>query len=121
MKKPKILLIDDEELFRNAMEKTLRQEFEVVVAADGAKGLRLAEKIKPKLILLDILMPEIDGLEVLRRMKKNRKTKNIPVILLTNVDKDESVSEGISLGVRGYMVKADYTGEEILAKVKNFI
>lgn len=121
MKKKKILIVDDEAIFAKAMEKALSRDFEVVTAINGEDGLQLARQEKPKLILLDILMPGIDGLEVLRRLKQDRGTKNIPVALLTNVDKDESVSEGIALGARGYLIKGDYSLEEVIEKVRSFV
>lgn len=121
MKKRKILVIDDEAIFRKTMAKILGDEFEVFVACSGAEGNVIAQEQKPDLILLDVLMPEMDGIEVLKLLREGKKTKSIPVAMLTNIDKDETISESISLGARGYMIKGNYTMSEIIEKVKTFM
>jgi len=88
----KILIIEDEETLRRAMVEFLKEEsFSVVNAEDGEKGLAMAISEKPDLILLDIILPKLDGYEVLSRIKKDEKTKNIPVILLTNLESVENI------------------------------
>lgn len=103
----RVLIIDDEIGFRFFVKKNLelRGDYEVIVAAEGKEGIRLAEEQKPMLILLDIIMPEMDGLEVLKRLKENEKTKSIPVIMLTARGDDEARIKALNLGNDGYIVK----------------
>lgn len=121
MQKKKILIADDEAIFRKALEQVLLRDFDVITAIDGDECLKLLKKNKPDLIILDILMPGKNGMEVLKILKEDKKTKNIPVLLLTNIEKTEAVSEGISLGARGYLLKTSYNSEEILEKVKSLL
>lgn len=103
----KILIIDDEEDFCYFVKKNLEaiSNFEIITATRGKKGIQLARKKKPDLILLDIMMPGIDGLEVLKRLKKSEKTQNIPVIMLTAKDEDESKVRALGSFCDDYIVK----------------
>ena len=103
----KILIIDDEEDFCYFVKKNLEaiSNFEIITATRGRKGIQLARKKKPDLILLDIMMPGIDGLEVLKRLKKSEKTQNIPVIMLTAKDEDESKIRALGSFCDDYIVK----------------
>ena len=103
----KILIIDDEEDFCYFVKKNLEaiSNYEIIVANKGKKGIQIARKEKPDLILLDIMMPGIDGFEVLKRLKANEKTHNIPVIMLTAKDEDESKIKASGLYCEDYLVK----------------
>jgi len=103
----KILLIDDEEDFAFFVKANLGlvSNYEIIVATKGKKGLKAALKEKPALILLDIMMPGMDGFEVLKRLKKNEKTINIPVIMLTAKNEDESRIKAAGLYCEDYIVK----------------
>jgi len=103
----KILIIDDEEDFCYFVKKNLEaiSNFEIITATKGKKGIQIARKKKPDLILLDIMMPGIDGLEVLKRLKKNENTQNIPVIMLTAKDEDESKIKALGSFCDDYIVK----------------
>lgn len=123
----KILVIDDDEEF-NEFVKTnleLRGDYRVLTTSDGVKGIRLAEKNKPALILLDILMPAMDGFEVLKKLRDSDKTKNIPVIMLTARSDDEARAEALKLHDNGYIVKPlrieelEEKIEEVLEKMEN--
>jgi len=81
--------------------------------------LKLAEKEIPDLILLDIILPKVDGYEFLERMKKNEKTKDIPIILLTNLESAEDIQKAFEKGATTYLVKSDYKLEDIAKKIKN--
>jgi CheY-like chemotaxis protein len=115
----KILFIEDEsalqKTFRNVLEK---EGYEMISALDGESGLRLAKSQKPDLILLDLILPRKDGFEVLNELKSDESTKEIPVIVLTNLEDIESVERAIELGATTYLVKAQYTLEEVIQKVK---
>ena len=102
-----ILIIDDEEDFCYFVKKNLEaiSNYEVITATKGKKGIQIARKKKPDLILLDIMMPGIDGLEVLKRLKKNENTQNIPVIMLTVKDEDESKIKALGSFCDDYIVK----------------
>jgi len=103
----KILIVDDEEDFCYFVKKNLEaiSDYEIIIATKGKKGMQIARKEKPDLILLDILMPGIDGFEVLKRLKGNEKTENIPVIMLTAKDEDESKLKALGLYCDDYIVK----------------
>ncbi len=103
----KILIIDDEEDFAYFVKKNLEaiSNYEIIVANRGKKGIQIARKEKPDLILLDIMMPGIDGFEVLKRLKANEKTQDISVIMLTAKDEDESKIKASGLYCEDYLVK----------------
>lgn len=103
----KILIIDDEEEFTSFMKMNLelRGDYEVNFALNGAEGVRIAENDKPDLILLDIIMPEMDGFEVLRRLRGSEKTKSIPVIMVTARSDDKAMMKSLKLHDAGYIIK----------------
>lgn len=114
-----ILLIEDESALQKTFGEILKQEgYETVSALDGEIGLRLAKLKKPDLILLDLVLPRMHGFEVLKALKEDEKTKNIPVIVSTNLEGIEDVEKAIELGATTYLVKAQYSLEEVVAKIK---
>lgn len=119
----KILLVDDDKLMVKMYQGKFEDDgFDVAVAVDGKMGFDKTLEFKPDLILLDILMPNVNGLEMLRNLKSNDATKKIPVILLTNVGGgDEDVEKGLSLGAVAYLVKAHYDPKDIVKKVKEIL
>ena len=118
----KILLIEDEDVLQQTMAEYLTAEkFEVVGAMDGQIGLEMAQKESPDLILLDIILPKLDGFSVLEEIKKNEKTKNIPVILLTNLESMENIQKAFEKGVVAYLIKADFKLEEVVEKIKEIL
>lgn len=120
--KKKILIIDDEKLGVKAIFEHLTSEgYEVYDANDGRGGLEKAKKIKPSIILLDIIMPVMDGLTVLKKLKENSGTKNIPVLVLTNLETDESVREAVKSGSREYLVKANYGLNDLSKKIESVL
>jgi len=120
--KVKILLIEDEEMLANMYEIKFKNEgFELIKALDGAKGLELSKTTNPDFILLDIIMPKMDGFSVLKALKDDSATQNIPVMLLTNLGQEEDVKKGKELGAVGYLVKANITPAEVVDKVKKEI
>jgi DNA-binding response OmpR family regulator len=118
--KKDILLIEDEDVLANMYEtKFAKEGFVIRKALDGETGLKMAQERRPDLILLDIIMPKLDGFTVLRRLKADEKLKDIPVMLLTNLGQDEDVKKGTELGVVGYLVKANSTPAQVVDKVKD--
>jgi DNA-binding response OmpR family regulator len=103
----KILIIDDEKDFCYFVKKNLEaiSNYEIITANKGKKGIQIARKEKPDLILLDIMMPGIDGFEVLKRLKGNERTQRIPVIMFTSKDEDEAKIKASGLYCDDYIVK----------------
>lgn len=115
----RVLLVEDDRFLRRACEKSLRQQgFSVFTAADGEEALKAIHADPPDIILLDLLMPKVSGLNVLRNLKSDEKTRAIPVIILTNSSKETDVREIESLGVSGYLVKANLSLEELASQVR---
>jgi len=120
--KIKILLVEDDPfLLSMYYTKFELENFKVVTAEDGEKGLKLAIKELPDVILLDIMLPRMDGFEVLKALKADKKTSGIPVILLTNLSQKEKVKEGLSLGANDYLIKAHFMPSEVVEKIKKLI
>lgn len=118
----KILFVEDEEALQKSLSKTLEIEgFDVKSAYDGITGFETAKKEKPDLILLDLILPKIDGFEVLKRLKNDPDTKEIPVIILTNLEQVQSVEKTIEFGPLNYLVKANYNLDEIVVKIKEVL
>lgn len=119
---PKVLIIeDDDTLLQMYRLKFEREGFEVLSAIDGEAGIGEAVGKKPDVILLDIIMPKVDGFAVLKQLKGDPKTKAIPVILLTNLGQTEDVKKGRSLGADDYLIKASFTPAQVVAKVRDTI
>lgn len=119
----KILIVDDDQLMVKMYQGKFEDDgYDVAVAIDGAIGFDKALQFMPDLILLDILMPNVNGLEMLKKLKEDEETKKIPVILLTNVGGgDEDVERGLSLGAVAYLVKAHYDPKDVVKKVKEIL
>jgi DNA-binding response OmpR family regulator len=120
--KKKILIIEDEKDLRFFIIRALKEEgFEVIEAIDGEEGIEKAKKEKPDLILLDLLLPGISGYEVLARIKKDPEMEMIPVLILSNLGQQEEVEKGLKLGAVDYLIKANFTLDEIVERVKKII
>jgi CheY-like chemotaxis protein len=111
----KILIIEDDEYMARLYRKLfVSADYQVEVAAGGEEGLKQVEVYKPDLIILDIMMPKIHGLEVLERLKANPETKGIPVVVLTNLAGRANANEALGKGAEKYLVKSDYEPEEVV-------
>jgi len=114
-----ILFIEDESALQKTFGDILKQEgYEIASALDGEVGLRLAKSQKPDLILLDLILPKVHGFEILKQLKEDRETKEIPIIVLTNLEGISDIDKAIELGATTYLVKAQYTLEEVVEKIK---
>jgi len=103
----------------NALNKKFSSEdFEVLVAKDGEEGLKKSLENHPHIILLDIIMPKLDGISMLKKLREDNWGKEVPVILLTNLSDSEKVAEGMEVGVYDYLVKSDWKIEDVVSKVK---
>ncbi len=117
--KKKILIIEDEFKISKAYRDHLEHSgFEVAVAYDGEEGLRVAHNVIPDLILLDIIMPVMDGIAMLNALKTDDVLSDIPVIILTNLDTTESVATAIAGGSTNYLIKSNCSLEELDVKVR---
>jgi len=115
----KILFIEDEFTLQKSMGEFLEKAgFKIIQALDGEIGLNLAEKEKPDLILLDLILHKISGFEVLKRLKENKETKDIPVIILTNLEESTDVGKSLELGATTYLVKSDQSLDDVLERIK---
>lgn len=120
----KVLIVEDDKFLAELISTKLDKEgYNIVLATDGESGLNKAISEKPDIILLDIMLPGMDGFEVLGNLKKdtNPAIKNIPVIILSNFGQEEKVEKGLALGAVDYLVKANFTTGEIVEKIKGVL
>ena len=114
----KILIIEDDRFLRELMSKKLVGEgYQISEATDGEEGIRSVKSEKPDLVLLDLILPGIDGFEVLTRIKQDPEIAQIPVIVLSNLGQKEDIERGIKLGAVDYLIKAHFTPGEIVEKI----
>jgi CheY-like chemotaxis protein len=118
----RILLVEDDRFLRRACEVSLRQRgYQVTTANDGEEALESIRAVTPDLILLDLLMPRVTGLEVLRTLRSDERTRDLPVLVLSNSSREQDVEEIKRLGVAGYFVKADLSLQELGARVERLL
>jgi DNA-binding response OmpR family regulator len=118
----KIMIVEDDNFLVEMYTTKFELEgFNVVSAEDGEKGLELARVEVPDIILLDILMPRMDGFTTLEALKKDDQLKDIPVILLTNLGQKEDVKKGFELGAAGYLIKAHFMPSEVVEKITKIL
>lgn len=115
----KILIIEDDITLRKTLADFLDVEkFSVMTASDGEEGVHVAKSGLPDVILLDIILPKKNGYEVIEELKKDKKTRDIPIILLTNLGSLSNIEKALALGATTYLVKGDYKLKEIVEKIK---
>lgn len=116
----KILIIEDEESLLEILAEKLKHDgYKVVIARDGEEGLARMKEEKPDLVLLDILMPKMSGMEVLETMHGNKEFSKIPVIIISNSGQEVEIDKAKALGVKDYLVKAEFDPAEVVEKVAN--
>ena len=117
-----ILLVEDDVFLRGIYQKKFEMEnYKVSTADNGEKALVDAKKKKPDIILLDVLLPKLDGFAVLEKLKNDPETKPIPIILLTNLGQKDDVEKGLENGAADYLIKAHFKPSEIVDKVKKVL
>ncbi len=122
MSKSTILVVDDEKVLSDAYEIVLKKAgFTVFVANDGLEAVTLAESEKPRVMLLDMLMPEMNGIDVLKKLKDKKVLDTITVIAFSNIENPEVISAAKKLGVKNYLLKVDYTPHQVVDLVKSLI
>lgn len=119
MGEKKLLFVEDEAALQKSFGDFLGQKgYKVISAVDGEQGIKLAKAERPDLILLDLILPRKNGFEVLENLKKDDSTREIPVIVLTNLEEMENIEKALNLGATAYLVKTNYSLEEVLIKVE---
>jgi two-component system alkaline phosphatase synthesis response regulator PhoP len=114
-----VLVIEDDKFLQKILLTKLSKEgFDVQGASDGEEGLKMAIAGKPTIVLLDLILPKVNGFEVLTEMKTNPKVKNVPVIVLSNLSQDEDKKRADDLGAIDFMVKADLSINDVVTRVK---
>ena len=122
MDKKTILLVEDDTFVSDIYQTKISSEgFEVIPAENGLEAIKKLEERIPDLILLDIIMPYMDGIETLRKIKSEEKWKSIPVILLTNLSEKEKIEEALGIGANDYLIKSHFTPSEVIAKVNSVL
>jgi len=120
--KQKVLIIEDDGFLASIYAQKLELEgYEVAFATNGEDGLKLAQKDHPDLVLLDLLMPKMDGFEVLEKLKADAATRDIKVLVLSNLGQKEDVERCLKLGAVGYVIKAHSLPEETVKRIKEIL
>jgi len=118
----KLLIVEDEPVLREMYSQIFSEEgLEVVSAETAEEGLIMAEQEKPDLIMLDILLPNANGNEMLKELRQNPKTAGLKVVAFSNFDDKTAIAVAKSLGILDYLIKTDYTPQEIVEKIKSYL
>ncbi len=121
-KKKKILIIEDDKILDDIYAIKFEKEgYDIVETQSGIEGLNLAKTINPDVLLLDVILPEMDGFSILIELKKEKNIKKFPVILLTNLGQQGDIEKGKSLGATDYLTKSNTTPAEVIERVKKIL
>lgn len=119
--KVRVLLVEDDARVRQLYELVLTmEEYEVSIAVNGEEGLQKAQEELPDLIFLDLRIPKISGLDLLQMLRSNPKTADIPVVILSNYDDEQTIHRGLELGAREYIIKSRITPKDLPTKVEEY-
>ena len=113
----KIIIVEDDKTLAEIYKQKLEEGGHTVEVVEDVSAVATITAVKPNLVILDIIMPKINGLDILREVKANAQTASIPVLLLTNVAEDASVARGLEYGAYGYLLKSETTPDQILPRV----
>jgi len=117
--KKTILIIEDDKFLRELIaNKLVKEDFNISEAINGEEGMKKIKEKNPDLVLLDLILPGIDGFQVLSKIKEDSALNQIPVIILSNLDQKDDIEKGMKLGAVDYLIKAHFTPKEIIDKVK---
>lgn len=118
----KVLVVEDDKFLRGLLSQKLGASgFSVLLAADGREAVDKAKQEKPAVVLLDLMLPVLDGFEVLKNIKADGEIKSVPVIVLSNLGEKDEVQRALELGAVDYLIKAHFTPDEIIAKVREVL
>lgn len=122
MDNKKILIVEDDTVLANALSLSLQDKgYQIEVATDGAEAERMIKSLRPDLILLDLLLPIKNGFEVLKGLRADDELKDTPVVILTNFEQETSIEEGMKMGAKDYIVKANIDIKDVPEIVKKYI
>jgi DNA-binding response OmpR family regulator len=117
-----ILIVEDNKFLRELIaQKLVKEGYEISEAPDGEEGIKKVKEVKPDLVLLDLILPRIDGFEVLSKIGEDSSLTQIPVIILSNLGQKEDVERGLKLGAVDYLIKAHFTPGEVVGKIKDIL
>ena len=120
--KKKILIVEDEKILAEMYHDVfIKAGFKVFSAVESEEGLKIARKEKPDLIVLDILLPRESGISLLEELKQDAEISFIPVVIFTNYDGPDTKKKAKKLGVKGYLIKANFTPQQFVSKIKNYL
>jgi len=117
----KVLIIEDDNNIIQMYSMKFKEKYDVLTAKTGVEGLEVAKNEKPDIILLDVIIPQLDGFAVLAKLKEDASTKNVPVILLTNLGQESDRKKGIEKGAVEYLVKVEHTPSQVLETIGKYI
>jgi DNA-binding response OmpR family regulator len=118
----KVLVVEDDNFLRDLLARKLGQEnCQFTAAIDGENALKLMSENKPSIVLLDLILPGIDGFEVLSQIKQNESIKDVPVVILSNLGQESDIKRARELGADDFLVKANFSIDEVIAKIKELI
>ncbi|HEY4522691.1 MAG TPA: response regulator [Candidatus Paceibacterota bacterium] len=117
----RILLAEDDTFLASIVSRELRSEYDVIAVRDGVQLFQQIERGRPDVILLDLIMPDMDGFQVLARLKKDPSLSSIPVLVLTNLGEKADVARALEAGAAEVMVKVDFTPQELHEKINRFL
>lgn len=120
-KRTKILIIEDEPLLLTCLNDYLLRQYDVLAAMDGVTGLQIMYEELPDLVLLDLMLPRMDGFEVLENAKKDPVLKDIPVVILSALSSDKNIKRGLALGADKYLVKPEVDLKKVLRTIEEVI
>jgi DNA-binding response OmpR family regulator len=117
-----ILIIEDDEFFRDLLNKKLStNDFKVLEEMDGESGVAKIKEIKPDLVLLDLLLPNMDGFEVLMKVKADPSVAKTPIIVLSNLGQQEDIDRAMKLGASDYLIKSQLDIDQVIEKIKGML
>ncbi len=118
----KILIVEDDPLISRMYQKIFTfEKYEVELAGDGEEGLEMAKKVDPTIILLDVMMPKMNGMQVLEKLKVDPSTKAIPVVMLTNLAGQQDAEDALAKGAVKYIIKSEYEPKQVVNMVKEIL
>jgi two-component system phosphate regulon response regulator PhoB len=118
----KILLVEDSESMREVLSAKLEQEgYNIETTATGKKGLDKAKTFQPDLIVLDLMLPQINGLDVLEKLKENEQTDQIPVVIYSQIKDQDKIDKGMKMGAEGYFVKSESDLDGVMQSIKSYL
>ncbi len=119
---PKVLIVEDEIFLSDMYRMKFESEgFEVAVAANGADGYKLAKQIKPDLVFLDLIMPLVDGFQALKMIREDEETKNLLIVVLSNLGQEEEIAKVMTQGANAFLVKASLTPKQLVEKARELL